>query len=59
MNGAPKRTRSCPAHPSRGTHYRPQPLGTPNALRNEPLLIPRNPHAHLSSHNSHPETQTP
>ena len=43
MNGAPKRIRSCPARPGRGTRYRPQPLAHPTPVATSPFSSPANP----------------
>ena len=43
MHGAPKRLQSCPAHPGRGTRYRPQPLRHPTPVATSPFSPPTNP----------------
>ena len=43
MHGAPKRIRSCPAHPGQGTRYRPQPLTHPTPFATSRFSSPTNP----------------
>ena len=43
MNGAPKHIQTCPAHPGRGTRYRPQPLTHPTPFATSPFSFPTNP----------------
>ena len=49
MNGAPKRIRSCPAHPGRDARYRPQPLAHSAPFATSPFSSPRKPHTHRFS----------
>ena len=43
MHGAPKPIRFCPAHPGRGTRYRPQPLTRLTPFATSPFSPPTNP----------------
>ena len=59
MEGAPKRSRSCPAQPSWGARYRPQPLVHSAPFATSPLSFPANVTHTDSLSKSYPITQAP